>query len=61
MKKGDTSAAIAIAPYARPICAPEKLSVWPRYVPIVTNQTPQMKYSRNIISDSFRRTMEEIS
>ena len=55
MKNGDTSAAIAVAPYARPICGSVKCSVWPRYVPIVTNQTPQMKYWRNIIVDSFAR------
>jgi hypothetical protein len=44
MKNGDTSAAIAVAPYARPIYGSVKCSVCPRYVPIVTNQTPQMKY-----------------
>jgi hypothetical protein len=32
---------------------PLKCSVWPRYVPIVTNQVPQTKYCRNIIKDSF--------
>jgi hypothetical protein len=56
MKNGDTSAAIAVAPYAAPICGSVKWSVCPRYVPIVTNHTPQMKYWRNIIADSFVRT-----
>src|SRR4030095_15229250 len=56
-KNGETSAAIAVAPYASPICAPEKPRVCPRYVPIVTNHDPQMKYWRNIITESFMRTL----
>ena len=51
MKNGDTRAAIAVAPYASPIWRSVKCSVCPRYVPIVTNQTPQMKYWRNIIAE----------
>ena len=57
MKNGDTSAAIAVAPYARPTCTAENPSVCVRYVPIVTNHDPQMKYWRNIITDSRRRTL----
>ena len=52
-KNGETSAAIAVAPYARPTCDSENPSVRVRYVPIVTNQLPQMKYWRNIIVESF--------
>src|SRR5271168_822587 len=36
----------------RPTCSPEKWRVCPSQVPSVTYQTPQMKYSKNIISDS---------
>ncbi len=58
MKNGDAIAAIAVAPYALPICASVKCSVLPRYVPIVTYHAPQTKYCRNIIADSFTRTLE---
>ena len=51
MKNGLTIAAIAIAPYALPICVSVKCSVWPRYVPIVTNHAPQTKYWRNIMTE----------
>src|SRR5271163_3434426 len=36
----------------RPTCSPEKWRVCPSQVPSVTYQTPQMKYSKNIITDS---------
>jgi hypothetical protein len=55
MKKGDTSAAIAVAPYASPTCCAVKFSVCERYVPIVTNHAPQTKYCRNIMAASFTR------
>ena len=54
-KKGDTSAAMAVAPYASPICPSSKCNPWPRYVPMVTNQLPQMKYWRNIMTESENR------
>ena len=55
-KNGEIIAAIAVVPYASPICSPEKCSVCRSYVPIVTYQAPQTKYCRNIIADSFTRT-----
>ena len=57
-KNGEIIAASAVVPAARPICSPEKCSVWPSHVPIVTYQAPQTKYCRNIIADSFTRTLE---
>ena len=47
-KNGEIIAASAVVPDARPICSPEKPSVWPSHVPIVTDQAPQTKYCRNI-------------
>src|SRR4029077_8266495 len=41
----------AVVPAARPISCPEKCNRCPSQVPSVTYQTPQMKYSRNIITD----------
>ena len=55
MKNGDTMAAMAVVAYAQPICGPVKCRVVPRYVPIVTNHEPQMKYCRNIIAESRTR------
>ncbi len=52
-KNGDTIAASAVVPYAAPLSVPEKLSVFSRYVPIVTYHAPQMKNSRNIITESL--------
>ncbi len=57
MKNGDTIAAIAVVMYAAPTCGPLKCSVLPRYVPIVTNQAPQMKYWRNISAERRARTL----
>ena len=54
-KNGDTIAASAVVPYAAPLSVPEKLSVFSRYVPIVTYHAPQMKNSRNIITESLSR------
>ncbi len=56
-KNGEIIAASAVAPYARPIWVPENLRVWPRYVPMVTNQAPQTKYCKNIMAESFTRTL----
>ena len=52
-KNGDTIAASAVVPYAAPLSVPEKFSVFNRYVPIVTYHAPQMKNSRNIITESL--------
>ena len=57
-KNGEIIAASAVVPAARPICSPEKCSVCPSHVPIVTYHAPQTKYCRNIIADSFTRTLE---
>src|SRR3979409_2313052 len=59
-KNGEIIAASAVVPAARPICSPEKCSVCPSHVPIVTYHAPQTKYCRNIIADSFTRTLEVI-
>src|SRR5207247_8789496 len=59
-KNGEIIAPTAVLPAARPICSPEKCSVSPSHVPIVTYQAPQTKYWRNISDDSFRRTVEFI-
>src|SRR4249920_3186807 len=59
-KNGEIIAASAVVPAARPICSPEKCSVSPSHVPIVTYHAPQTKYCRNIIADSFTRTDEFI-
>ena len=53
-KNGDTSAAMAVAPYASPTCGAVKFSVCDRYVPIVTNHAPHTKYCRNIIDHQLR-------
>src|ERR1700755_98261 len=60
-KNGEIIAASAVVPAARPICSPEKCSVAPSHVPIVTYHAPQTKYCRNIIAESFTRTEEVIS
>src|SRR5690606_32741909 len=54
-KNGEIIAAIAVLPYASPICPPSNRNPWPRYVPIVTNHAPQTKYWRNIMADSLTR------
>ena len=59
-KNGEIIAASAVVPAARPICSPEKCSVSPSQVPIVTYHAPQTKYCRNIIADSFTRTVNVI-
>src|SRR5882762_3444740 len=51
-RKGESMAPSAVVPAARPISFPEKWRCWPSQVPSVTYQTPQTKYSRNIITDS---------
>src|SRR3954468_5899866 len=56
-KKGEIIAASAVVPAARPICSPEKCSVSPSHVPIVTYHAPHTKYCRNIIAESFTRTV----
>ena len=58
IKKGLMIAAIAVAPYAVPICVSVKCRVVPRYVPIVTNHDPQTKYWRNIMIDSRQRPLD---
>ena len=60
-KNGEIIAASAVVPAARPICSPEKCSVSPSHVPIVTYQAPHTKYCRNIIADSFTRTLGVMS
>src|SRR6476659_6353555 len=50
-------AATAVVPAARPICSPEKCSVAPSHVPIVTYHAPHTKYCRNISVDSFARVV----
>jgi hypothetical protein len=47
-------AASAVVPYVRPICSPEN-PIDPSQVPRVTYHAPQMKYSRNIMTESFTR------
>src|SRR3954469_13015758 len=59
-KNGEIIAASAVVPAARPICSPEKCSVSPSHVPIVTYQPPQTKYWRNISADSFTLTLNVI-
>src|SRR5712691_11460166 len=54
-KNGEIMAASAVVPAASPICSPEKCSVSPSHVPIVTYHAPQTKYCRNIIADNFAR------
>src|SRR5438093_9657958 len=56
-KNGETIAANAVVPYANPICSPEKCRVSASHVPIVTDHAPQTKYWRNIMTESFRRTV----
>jgi hypothetical protein len=51
-RNGERMAPNAVVPAARPISFPEKWSCWPSQVPSVTYQTPQTKYSKNIITDS---------
>src|SRR5262245_30219624 len=60
-KNGEIIAATAVVPKARPICSPEKRSVSPSHVPIVTDHAPQTKYCRNIMEDSLSRTVEVIA
>src|SRR5471030_1230656 len=55
-KNGEIIAASAVVPAASPICSPEKCSVEPSHVPIVTYHAPHTKYCRNIIADSLTRT-----
>ena len=55
-KNGEMIAASAVVPYVRPICSPENPNA-PSQVPIVTYHAPQTKNSRNIIADSFSRTV----
>src|SRR5258707_990335 len=45
----------AVVPAARPISWPEKCNCCPSQVPSVTYQAPQIKYSRNIITDKRNR------
>src|SRR4051812_25500819 len=54
-KNGEIIAASAVVPAARPICSPEKCSVAPSHVPIVTYHAPHTKYCRNIMVASFTR------
>src|SRR5262249_40708032 len=54
-KNGEMIAATAVVPAARPICSPEKCSVEPSHVPMVTYHAPQTKYCRNISVDSLDR------
>src|SRR5689334_22025804 len=49
MTNGATMAPHDCVEYAMPICAPVA-PIAPRWLPIVTNQPPQMKNSRNIIA-----------
>src|SRR4029453_4785805 len=56
-KNGDTIAATAVVPNARPICWPENFSVCPSHVPIVTDHAPQTKYWRNISVASFSQVV----
>src|SRR5438128_5812321 len=57
-KNGELIAPTAVVPNASPICSPEKCSVPPSHVPIVTYHAPHTKYCRNISADSFSRTVE---
>src|SRR4051812_20070678 len=57
-KNGEIIAASAVVPAASPICSPEKCSVAPSHVPMVTYHAPQTKYWRNIIADSLIRVAE---
>src|SRR4051794_24769738 len=54
-KNGEMIAATAVVPAASPICSPEKCSVAPSHVPIVTYHAPHTKYCRNIKVDSLAR------
>src|SRR5215469_8752593 len=54
-KNGEIIAASAVVPAARPICSPEKCSVDPSHVPIVTYHAPQTKYCKNMRMESFTR------
>src|SRR5882672_8086461 len=60
-KNGEIIAASAVVPAASPICSPEKCSVPPSHVPIVTYHAPHTKYCRNIIVDSFARVLGVIA
>src|SRR3954471_9175129 len=55
MKNGEIIAARAVVPAASPICSPEKCSVCPSQVPMVTYHAPHTKYWRNIRTDSLTR------
>src|SRR6266853_3945870 len=54
-RKGESMAPRAVVPAARPISPPEKCNCCPSQVPSVTYQAPQIKYSRNIITDRRNR------
>src|SRR5262249_37021791 len=56
-KNGEMIAATAVVPAASPICSPEKCSVDPSQVPMVTYHAPHTKYCRNIRVDSFTRVV----
>src|SRR3954452_6243294 len=56
-KNGEIIAASAVVPAASPICSPEKCSVSPSQVPIVTYHAPHTKYCRNISADSLTRVV----
>src|ERR1051326_5447079 len=60
-KNGETIAATAVVPYARPICTPVKCSVSASHVPMVTDHAPHTKYWRNIIVESRKRVLGVIS
>src|SRR5215831_1052486 len=59
-KNGEMIAATAVVPAASPICSPEKRSVSPSHVPMVTYHAPHTKYCRNIMVESFVRTFAVI-
>src|SRR5579872_1469259 len=59
-KNGEIIAASAVVPAASPICSPEKCSVDPSHVPIVTYHAPQTKYCRNMSADSLTRVDSDI-
>src|SRR6266404_752066 len=54
-RNGESMAPRAVVPAARPISWPEKCNCCPSQVPSVTYQAPQIKYSRNIITDKRNR------
>src|SRR5258706_11962887 len=52
-KKGEIIDPIANAPYANPTCWPLNFNTFVRYVPRLIYHAPQMKYWRNMNTDSF--------